>query len=96
MFSEPVPLKPQLAEVELVVGGRVVVTTAAMVPGECITWEGALAFNTDDRDEMKMLNELNEIRVTTETTSKRYTPVVVDSEGHIHSASLLGGQKQWH
>ena len=72
-----------LAEAELTIGGEVVKTVAAMVPGEFIKWEGALAFDTDDSSSLDSLIRLNKVRVARYKDDRKYSPVMVTQDDHI-------------
>ena len=77
-----------LAEAELTIGGEVINTIAAMVPGDYINWEGALAFNTDDSNSLNSLNRLNNVRLKMYKDGRTYSPIMVTDEGHIQGAVM--------
>ena len=77
-----------LAEAELTIGGEVVKTVAAMVPGEFIKWEGALAFDTDDSSSLDSLIRLSKVRVARYKDDRKYSPVMVTQDGHIQGAVM--------
>ena len=62
VFENATSRKALLAEVEIVIGGDVVTTVAAMVEGEYINWDGALAFDTDSDKSLELFGKLNRIR----------------------------------
>ena len=63
-------------------------TIAAMVPGNYINWEGALAFNTDNSNSFNSLTRLNNVRLKMYQDGRTYSPVMVTDEGHIQGAVM--------
>jgi len=83
-------MKAPLAEVEFLVEGKKMSATAAMVPGEFLGWEGALAFSLDDEKMFEILCELNKRRQERyKDNSRLYIPVTVGSDREIKGAVLV-------
>ena len=88
VFENATSRQAPLAEAELCVGGEIVTTVAAMVEGQYINWEGALAFNTDDNSELELFGRLNKLRMSKYQGDRRYSPVVVTDSGDIQGAVM--------
>ena len=88
VFDNLTSRRAPLAEAELTIGGEVINTIAAMVPGDYINWEGALAFNTDDSNSLNSLNRLNNVRLKTYKDGRTYSPIMVTDEGLIQGAVM--------
>jgi len=56
------PRAAPVAKVQLAVGETQLQVTAAMVPGAQLGWEGTLAFNLDDPNQLELLGRLNQMR----------------------------------
>ena len=54
VFENATSRTAPLAEAEIVIGSELVTTVAAMVEGEYINWEGALAFDTDNEKALEL------------------------------------------
>jgi len=84
---------PQLApvaEVEFHVEGVKMEALAAMVPGDYIKWEGALAFSLEDDKHWEWLSKINKLRKKVHALKdRRYIPVHVDGDGKIQGAVLV-------
>ena len=88
VFENATSRKAPLAEVEIVIGGDVVTTVAAMVEGEYINWEGALAFDTDSDKSLELFGKLNRIRAERYKGDRLYSPVTVTDNGHVQGAIM--------
>ena len=88
VFDDDKSITAPLAEAELVVGGEVVNTIAAMVEGEYINWEGALAFDTDNDSALELFKHLNDMRVTKYKGDRKYSPVMLTDDGNIQGAVM--------
>ena len=88
VFENATSRKAPLAEVEVIIGGEIVKTVAAMVEGEYINWEGALAFDTDSEDSLELFGKLNRIRAEKYKENRLYSPVTVTDSGHLQGAIM--------
>ena len=88
VFDNVTSRQAPLAEAELCIGGEIVTTVAAMVEGQYINWEGALAFNTDDNSELELFGRLNNLRMSKYQGDRRYSPVGVTDKGDIQGAVM--------
>ena len=88
MFENATSRTAPLAEAEIVIGGELVTTVAAMVEGEYINWEGALAFDTDNEKALKFFRQLNNIRAKRYKGDRKYSPVIITDVGDIQGAVM--------
>jgi len=61
-----------------------------MVPGAQLGWEGTLAFNLDDPNQLELLSRLNQRRIEKYgMDDRRYIPVSVSQNGKIEGAVMV-------
>ena len=88
VFENATSRKAPLLEAEIVIVGDVVTTVAAMVEGEYINWEGALAFDIDSDKSLELFGKLNRIRTERYKGDRKYSSVTVTDNGHVQGAIM--------
>jgi len=77
-----------LAKAKITMGGKYIITTAAIVQGQQIGWEGVWALKCDLQEDVQRFVRLNEVRRKMDGNGNEYIPITINDDGKVIGAKI--------